>query len=198
MRPAPPCGVFLCAGRPCPAALWSGPREQHTGATLMNPLLSRLSILALVAAVAGCGDQIDHDRRYLLEPRAQQARREALYPNETPELRALIRKYASLYDVPEDLVHRVVIRESRHRPGARNGPYYGLMQMLPATARGMGYSGSASGLLDAETNLKYGVKYLRGAYVVAGGNPDNTVRWYSKGYYYEAKRKGLLKEAGLR
>ena len=155
-------------------------------------------ILALVAAVAGCGDQIDHDRRYLLEPRAQQARREALHPNETPELRALIRKYAALYGVPEDLVHRVVIRESRHRPGARNGPYYGLMQMLPATARGMGYSGSASGLLDAETNLKYGVKYLRGAYVVAGGNPDNAVRWYSKGYYYEAKRKGLLKEAGLR
>ena len=96
------------------------------------------------------------------------------------------------------LVHRVVIRESRHRPGARNGRYYGLMQMAPATARGMGYSGSPQGLLDAETNLKYGVKYLRGAYLVADGNHDAAVKWYSRGYYYEAKRKGLLEEAGLR
>ena len=112
--------------------------------------------------------------------------------------RALIRKYAAMYDVPEDLVHRVVIRESRHRPGARNGPYYGLMQILPATARGMGYKGSDSGLLDAETNLKYGVKYLRGAYMVAGGDYDDSVKWYSRGYYYEAKRKGLLKATGLR
>ena len=47
-----------------------------------------------------------------------------------------------------------------------------------------------NGLLDAETNLKYGVKYLRGAYMVAGGNQDAAVKWYSRGYYYEAKRKG--------
>ena len=33
------------------------------------------------------------------------------------------------------------------------------MQMLPATARGMGHDGSAKDLLDAETNLKYGVRY---------------------------------------
>lgn len=164
----------------------------------MNPILSRLGMVALAAVVAGCSDQVDHDRRYLVAPKAQVVRNERLHPNETPELRRLIRKYSTLYGVPEDLVHRVVIRESRHRPGARNGPYYGLMQMLPATARGMGYSGSASGLLDAETNLKYGVKYLKGAYVVAGGNHDNAVKWYSKGYYYEAKRKGLLKQAGLR
>ena len=166
----------------------------------MNILKRRAPMLALTAAVAlsACGltdRQIDHDRRYLVEPRASQS---ALHPNETPELRALIRKYAAMYDVPEDLVHRVVIRESRHRPGARNGPYYGLMQILPATARGMGYKGSANGLLDAETNLKYGVKYLRGAYMVAGGDHDDSVKWYSRGYYYEAKRKGLLKATGLR
>ena len=86
----------------------------------------------------------------------------------------------------------------RHRPGARNGPYYGLMQILPATARGMGYRGTPGGLLDAETNLKYGVKYLRGAYMVADGNQDAAVKWYSRGYYYEAKKKGLLQATGLR
>lgn len=158
----------------------------------------RLLVLGGVFALGACGDnRVDPDQRYLVEPRASQQVTN-LHPNETPELRHLINKYAAEYQVPADLVHRVVIRESRHRPGARNGPYYGLMQMLPATARGMGYKGSASGLLDAETNLKYGVKYLRGAYLVSGGNQDAAVKWYSRGYYYEAKKKGLLKETGLR
>lgn len=161
----------------------------------MFPQFPRAVALVMLAAVASCGSTAQPDRMYLTEPRASQA---ALHPNETPELRRLIHKYAVQYDVPEALVHRVVIRESRHRPGARNGPYYGLMQILPATARGLGYHGSPAGLLDAETNLKYGVKYLRGAYMVADGNFDNSVKWYSRGYYYEAKRKGLLEATGLR
>ena len=110
----------------------------------------------------------------------------------------LIDKYAMIYDVPASLIHRVVKRESGYNPGARNGPYYGLMQIRNDTARSMGYRGNASGLLDAETNLKYAVKYLRGAYVVAGYNSDGAVRYYARGYYYDAKRLGLLEEAGLR
>lgn len=158
-----------------------------------------LLVLSGVLAVSACGDnRVDPDRRYLVEPRASAAETVGLHANETPELRRLINKYAAEYDVPTDLVHRVIIRESRHRPGARNGPYYGLMQILPATARGMGYQGSAQGLLDAETNLKYGIKYLRGAYMVADGNKDAAVKWYARGYYYEAKKKGLLKATGLR
>jgi len=111
---------------------------------------------------------------------------------------ALIAKYARIYDVPESLVRRVVQRESRFNPAARNGPYYGLMQIRHDTARSMGYTGTAAGLLDAETNLKYAVKYLRGAYIVASYNADGAVRNYSRGYYYDAKRMGLLKEVGLR
>ena len=41
------------------------------------------------------------------------------------------------------------------------------------------------------------VKYLRGAWMVADGNPDLAVRFYARGYYYDAKRKGLLDETGL-
>ncbi len=166
----------------------------------MKTLIRLLAVGGLLA-VSACGDNtVDPDRRYLVEPRksAAQTQTANLHPNETPELRRLINKYSAEYQVPPELVHRVVIRESRHRPGARNGPYYGLMQILPATARGMGYRGAPEGLLDAETNLKYAVKYLRGAYLVAGGNQDAAVSWYAKGYYYEAKRKGLLEETGLR
>ena len=113
------------------------------------------------------------------------------------EVDRLIAKYADIYEVPEELVRRVVRRESNFNPRARNRVYWGLMQIRHDTARGMGYEGDASGLLDAETNLKYAVKYLRGAYLVAGGDHDRAVRFYSRGYYYDAKRMGMLGETGL-
>ena len=121
-----------------------------------------------------------------------------LYPNETPELRSLINKWADFYDVPRPLVHKLAIRESTHRPEARNGPYFGLLQILPATARGMGFQGSADDLLNPDLNLKYGVKYLRGAWLLADGDHATAIKWYARGYYYEAKRRGLLVETGLR
>lgn len=113
-------------------------------------------------------------------------------------LDGLIAHYSAQYSVPESLVRRVIVRESGYNPAARNGPYYGLMQISHATARGMGFSGSASGLLDAETNLRYAVRYLAGAYVTAGGNHDRAVQFYARGYYYDAKRLGLLDKSGLR
>lgn len=113
-------------------------------------------------------------------------------------LDGLIAHYSNEYDVPEALVRRVIVRESGYNPAARNGPYYGLMQISHATARGMGFRGEAAGLLDAETNLRYAVRYLAGAYVTAGGNEDRAVQFYARGYYYDAKRLGLLEKSGLR
>nr|WP_244641352.1 lytic transglycosylase domain-containing protein [Tianweitania populi] len=116
----------------------------------------------------------------------------------SPELDSLIERYAQLYEVPVSLVRRVVKRESTFNPAAKNGPYLGLMQIRHDTARGLGYQGSAKGLLNAETNLTYAVKYLKGAYVTARGDHDKAVRFYSRGYYYDAKKRGLLEEAGLK
>ena len=118
--------------------------------------------------------------------------------SERGSLDGLIAHYAAAYDVPEHLVRRVIVRESNYNPAARNGPYWGLMQISHATARGMGFSGDPSALLDAETNLRYAVRYLAGAYVTAGGNEDRAVQFYASGYYYDAKRLGLLEKSGLR
>ena len=107
-------------------------------------------------------------------------------------LNGLIAKYARLYGVPEELVHRVVHRESRYNPKAFSRGNYGLMQIRYNTARGLGYDGPPAGLFDAETNLHYAVKYLRGALLVADNNHDGAVALYSSGYYYDAKRKGML------
>jgi soluble lytic murein transglycosylase-like protein len=113
-------------------------------------------------------------------------------------LNSKIAFYADKWGVPNSLVHRVVQRESGYDPAARNGPYLGLMQIHPTTARTMGHRGAPTDLLDADTNLNYAVKYLRGAWMVSNGDPDRAVSWYSRGYYYEAKRRGLLEETGLR
>jgi len=114
------------------------------------------------------------------------------------EVKAAIAGYSALYGLPESLVHRIVKRESKYNPRAYHGGHYGLMQIGYDTARSMGYRGAAKGLLDVDANLKYGVKYLAGAYLVAGGNAERALRYYRSGYYYVAKRKGLLEETGLR
>lgn len=116
----------------------------------------------------------------------------------SPRMRALINEYAAFHDVPPALLHRVIERESDYNAAARNGPYYGLMQILPETARGMGYDGPPEGLLDAETNLRYAGAYLRGAWIVSDGDIDEAVGWYASGYYYEARNRCLLVETGLR
>jgi soluble lytic murein transglycosylase-like protein len=113
-------------------------------------------------------------------------------------LDGLIGHYSRAYNVPERLVRRVIVRESNYNPAARNGPYWGLMQIRHDTARGMGYAGSAQGLLDAETNLRYAVRYLAGAYVTSRGNEDEAYRLYASGYYYHARDRGLLQASGLR
>ncbi len=121
-----------------------------------------------------------------------------LYPGETAEIRALVNKMARQYDVPAPLIHRVIQRESDYRAHARNGPYYGMMQIMPATARNMGFTGEDADLLDAETNLIYAVKYLRGAWLLSDGSYDTAVMHYARGYYYVARDRCMLVETGLR
>src|SRR5215210_1178479 len=107
-------------------------------------------------------------------------------------LEALITKHATANDVPVSLVHRVVRRESNYNARASHRGNLGLMQIRHGTARGMGYTGSAAGLLDADTNLSYAVPYLANAYRVAGGNENRAVSLYASGFYDHTKHKGML------
>jgi soluble lytic murein transglycosylase-like protein len=111
----------------------------------------------------------------------------------TGDVRALVSLFALRHGVPETLAHRIVIRESRYNPGARARAHFGLMQISLPTARQMGYTGAPQGLLDARTNLAYGMPYLANAWIVSGGSEAAATALYSRGYYYDAKRKGLIK-----
>lgn len=153
--------------------------------------LRRAVLVSVVGALAACGMMEAPGRR--AEPERSVAPAAG-----SPELRALAAEYADRYQVPRELVHRVIMRESRYNPAARNGPYWGLMQIHPQTARTMGFRGEPHELLDAETNLRYAVRYLRGAWMVSDGDMDRAVMWYARGYYYEARNRGLLEATGLR
>jgi len=109
-------------------------------------------------------------------------RHAAAAPDRRAEFASLVEAQASANGVPASLVHRVIMRESRYNPRAVSAGNYGLMQIRLGTARAMGYSGSAEGLLDAQTNMTYAVKYLAGAYHAAGGNEARAVALYASGY----------------
>jgi soluble lytic murein transglycosylase-like protein len=147
-----------------------------------------LFVLALLP-MAGCG---------LWPGREKAPSSSAQFAGNTPQMQAMIRRQAAFLEIPHELLDHVVQVESGYNPAARNGPYYGLMQIHPDTARTMGYSGPPSGLLDPETNLRFAGAYLRGAYIVANGNQERAYDWYRRGYYYEARNRGLLEETGLR
>ena len=96
-------------------------------------------------------------------------------------IRGMIARHAESEKVPVALADAMVRIESRYNPKARNRANLGLTQISLATAKSLGYSGSAIGLLDAETNLKYGIKYLGQAHRMARGDTCGTVMRYQSG-----------------
>lgn len=97
-------------------------------------------------------------------------------------IKAIVARHAAANGVPFSLADAVVRVESRYNPRASHAGNYGLMQIRHQTARGMGYSGGAGGLLDAETNARFGMKYLAQAYKLAGGDTCRTIMKYQSGH----------------
>tara|TARA_R110002051_G_scaffold50724_3_gene97921 strand:- start:36010 stop:36504 length:495 start_codon:yes stop_codon:yes gene_type:complete len=161
----------------------------------MPRIIRTAFLIALITLLGACSLAADRQAPPMV---TRAAFAPALYPGETQQMRRMITKYAAIHDIPQSLLHRVIQRESDYRAGARNGPYYGLMQILPQTARTMGFKGEPRDLLKAETNLMFAGKYLRGAWLLSDGDEAKAVGWYARGYYYEAKRRGMLVETGLR
>ena len=106
----------------------------------------------------------------------------------------LVATHARANLVPEALVHRIIVRESKYHPDlVGRGGTIGLMQIKLATARGLGYAGDAQGLRDPDTNLAYGTKYLAGAYRAANGDHARAMHYYASGYYHAARQQRLAR-----
>ena len=105
---------------------------------------------------------------------------------------ALIAKHSATYGVPETLVRRVIHIESKGNARVVSKGNYGLMQIRLGTAKSMGYRGTADGLLDADTNMTYAVKYLASAYRAAGCNEQRAINYYQRGFYKRPTSKCAL------
>lgn len=128
----------------------------------------------------GLLDRSERDRSGL----TSHGRAEAIVARaDEPRYGALIRRHAARNGVPHALALAVVRIESGFRPNVRGrAGEVGLMQIKPATARLMGYRGSAKGLRDPETNIRFGMRYLGQAYRLAGGTTCGTILKYNAGH----------------
>ncbi|MFC0218598.1 soluble lytic murein transglycosylase-like protein [Pseudochelatococcus lubricantis] len=97
--------------------------------------------------------------------------------------RAILRKKAAAAGVPFELADAVAEVESGYDRGAVGGVgEVGLMQLLPSTARMLGFSGPTKDLFEPETNIHYGVTYLAQAWRLSGNDVCTTVMKYRAGH----------------
>ena len=105
------------------------------------------------------------------------------YPDARAHYRALVEKEATQSGLAPEIAEAVMAVESGYNPDAIGGAgEIGLMQILPSTARMLGFSGSLAELAVPETNIHYGVTYLAAAWRLAGGDLCTAVMKYRAGH----------------
>lgn len=96
-------------------------------------------------------------------------------------LQSVIQKHALAEGVPLELAHAIVRSESRFNPNVTNAGAQGLMQIKLQAAQSVGYHGTEAGLLDADTNVRFGMRYLGRIYQLAKGDVCRTIAIYRSG-----------------
>jgi hypothetical protein len=97
--------------------------------------------------------------------------------------RALIEKEAAGTGLAPEIAEAVMAVESGYNPAAIGGVgEIGLMQILPSTARMLGFTGGNADLAVPATNIHYGVTYLARAWRLAGGDLCTAVMKYRAGH----------------
>lgn len=99
------------------------------------------------------------------------SRKAQVAPATTDRVVAMIKNMAPGYGVPTWFALRIAKVESGYNPNIRGAAgEYGVYQMKCATAKGIGFSGDCSQLLNASTNVQYGLKHLQMAMKLSNGN----------------------------
>ena len=102
-----------------------------------------------------------------------------MYPAAAKDVPAIVRETAQRHGVPPALAVGVARTESNFRCNATGGVgERGVMQVRPATARGVGVRGN---LYDCATGAEAGVRYLKLALAKAGGDWGIAARLYNAG-----------------
>jgi soluble lytic murein transglycosylase-like protein len=98
------------------------------------------------------------------------------------QYRSAIERNARENAVPLALANAVIRIESNFNAQIVHAGNYGLTQIRLATARSLGFDGPPSALLDPDTNLRFGLKYLGGAYQQAQGDLCGTIMKFQSGH----------------
>lgn len=99
----------------------------------------------------------------------------------------MVSNAASKHGVPVNIAHAVVKVESNYNCSARShAGALGIMQTLPATARGVGISGS---LTNCSTGLEAGMRYLS-QIVRKHGTSCKALSLYERGMYAQPRCTG--------
>ena len=95
----------------------------------------------------------------------------AAMPGQSRHVVSLISSMAPAQGVPAWFALRIARVESNYNPRLRGAAgEYGVFQLKCATAKGIGFRGNCSALLDPRVNVQYGVKHLALAMKSSRGN----------------------------
>jgi hypothetical protein len=95
----------------------------------------------------------------------------------------MVRREAEEQGLPPDIADAVAYVESSYNPRAVGAVgEVGLMQIRPQTAAMLGYKGDVEALFEPETNVRYSVMYLAGAWKRTDGDVCRALMKYRAGH----------------
>lgn len=177
------CLGFVCFAPLGAMSAWAAP-QAHRAVPLPVPRPSEAEAeIAALETLAPPEPDFEVGPATTQRPRDSEATgRSARHGKTVPsDLRALVAQHAQANEVPFGLAHAMVLIESGYNPRLSHAGAFGLMQIKAETARSLGFSGGSSALLDPDTNLRFGMRYLASAWRASGGDLCGAVMRYQSG-----------------
>lgn len=159
----------------------------------MKKLILASSLMAILCTYATVDAQITNFSADVQPITLKHDRNPPLRAKSSSNVPEMVRSAAVKEGVPVKFALAVAEHESHFRCSAVGAAgERGVMQIKPATARGIGYKGSSRGLNDCQIGIYWGMKYLRMAIEEAGGDLKRAAFLYNAGL--NAKTKNPAKK----
>jgi len=166
------CAVSLAGNGPEPAAAYGSDAVQAF-LTQYSDMSQKTDTAGSILPGADETDEVNLDQQATVTFGAEPVTGGAATPYD-----AIIRNAANRYGVQEGLIKAVIKMESGFNPRAvSHAGARGLMQLMPATAAGLGVRDS----FDPEQNIMAGTRFLRDLLEKYGGDMDSALAAYNWG-----------------